>query len=121
MVLINININNYFYLYSEFLHLATGNLPAIFKNNPDIVNLVLHEIDDDDEMSALLFDWNMLGFNDTSVANCRNGILNQDRDAIIANLVAHGAINYRNKNILFTFQDDSAIGTWSQDVNTSLR
>ncbi|GES91717.1 hypothetical protein GLOIN_2v1675007 [Rhizophagus clarus] len=52
---------------------ATGNLLAIFINNPDIVNLVLLEIGDDDEMPALLFDWNGLGVNDTAIANCRNG------------------------------------------------
>ncbi|GES92361.1 hypothetical protein GLOIN_2v1560574 [Rhizophagus clarus] len=74
-------------------------ISAIFKNNPDIVSLVLLEIDDDNEMPALIFDWNVLGFNDTAVTNCHSGIVNRYN-------CEHGATNYRNKNI---FQDGSAI------------
>lgn len=60
-------------------------------------------------MSALLFDWNDLGFNDTAVAGCRNGVAVQTKAAVVANLVANGATNYKNKDILFTFRDGGAI------------
>ena len=68
-----------------------------------------------------LFDWNMLGFNDTAVANCRNGVVGQNQAAIIANLIANGATNYRNENILFTFRNVNAIGNWSENVGVNLR
>lgn len=112
-------INNYFRL-SCILHLVPGNLPAIFRNNPAIVNLVLLEIDENNEMPALLFDWNDQGLNDTAVAGCRNGVALQTKAAVVANLVANGATNYRNKDILFTFRDGGAIGTWSQNVGAYL-
>jgi hypothetical protein len=112
-------INNYFRL-SYILHLVPGNLPAIFRNNPAIVNLVLLEIDENNEMPALLFDWNNPGFNDTAVAGCRGGTAGQTKAAVIANLVANGATNYKNKDILFTSRDGGAIGTWSQNVDTNL-
>ncbi|CAB4394000.1 unnamed protein product [Rhizophagus irregularis] len=83
--------------------------PTIFRNNPVIVNLVLLEIDENNEMSALLFDWNDLGFNDTAIAGCRNGVAVQTKAAVVANLVANGATNYKNKDILFTFRDGDAI------------
>ncbi|EXX52358.1 uncharacterized protein OCT59_011400 [Rhizophagus irregularis] len=54
-------------------------------------------------MPALPFDWNIKGFNDTAVANCPNGVVHQIQAAIIANLVANGATNHGNKNILFIF------------------
>ncbi|CAG8793289.1 2530_t:CDS:10, partial [Gigaspora margarita] len=51
------------------------NLPTILQN-PDIVTLILKYLkgkDTDDEMPALLFDWNQVGFNDKpNVPNCRN-------------------------------------------------
>ena len=30
-----------------------------------------------DDMCALMFDWNLTGFNDTDVPNCRNGVAGQ--------------------------------------------
>ena len=71
-------------------------------------------------MPALLFDWNMQGFNDTAVANCRNGVPNQDRAAIISNLIEHGATNYENMNVLFIFRDGHAIGGWGANIEVNL-
>lgn len=65
-------------------------------------------------MPALLFDWNDLGFNDTAVTGCRNGVAVQTKAAVFANLVANWATNYKNKDVLFTFRDGGAIGTWSK-------
>ena len=67
---------------------------------------------------GLLFDWNMAGFNDTAIADCRNGVAGQNRAAIVANLVAaNEATNYGNMNVFFTFRDGAAIGTCAENVN----
>ncbi|CAG8572125.1 1252_t:CDS:2, partial [Acaulospora morrowiae] len=98
------------------------NLPTILQN-PDIVTLILKYLkgkDTDDEMPALLFDWNQAGFNDTNVPNCRNGVAGQTQGAIIANLLANGAIDFMNLNILFVFQNGQAIGTWHKNVAVNL-
>ncbi|RIB07488.1 hypothetical protein C2G38_2045962 [Gigaspora rosea] len=72
-------------------------------------------------MPALLFDWNQAGFNDNpNVPNCRNGVAGQTQGAIIANLIANGAIDFMNLNILFIFQDGHAIGTWGRNVAVNL-
>ena len=103
--------------------LAPENLPTILQN-PDIVTLVLKYLkgkDTDDEMPALLFDWNQAGFNDTNVPNCRNGIAGQTQGAIIANILANGATDFMNLNILFIFPDGQAIGTWHSNIAVNLR
>ncbi|CAG8674072.1 4746_t:CDS:2, partial [Acaulospora colombiana] len=98
------------------------NLPTILQN-PDIVTLILKYLkgkDTDDEMPALLFDWNQAGFNDTNVPNCRNGVAGQTQGAIVANLLANGATDFMNLNILFVFQNGQAIGTWHKNVAVNL-
>ncbi|CAG8752641.1 4371_t:CDS:2, partial [Cetraspora pellucida] len=97
------------------------NLPKVLQN-PDIVTLVLKYLKEKetDEMPALLFDWNDSGFNDTVVPNCRNGIATQTKASIIANLLANGATDYGNLNILFIFPNGHAIGGWSKNVATNL-
>ncbi|CAG8825458.1 7951_t:CDS:2, partial [Racocetra persica] len=101
--------------------IAPENLPTVLQN-PDIVTLVLKYFKEKetDEMPALLFDWNNAGFNDTAVLNCRNGIATQTQASIIANLLANGATNYGNLNILFVFRDGHAIGDWAENVETNL-
>src|SRR4051812_32448475 len=71
-------------------------------------------------MPALLFDWNDAGFNDTAVPNCRNGVAGQTKTAIISNLIAHGARNFMNKNLLFIFPKGEEIANWSKNVTTNL-
>ncbi|KAF0555267.1 hypothetical protein F8M41_017652 [Gigaspora margarita] len=99
------------------------NLPTILQN-PDIVTLILKYLkgkDTDDEMPALLFDWNQVGFNDNpNVQNCRNGVAGQTQGAIIANLLANGATDFMNLKILFVFPDGHAIGTWHSNVAVNL-
>ncbi|CAG8761498.1 15167_t:CDS:2, partial [Dentiscutata heterogama] len=101
--------------------IAPENLSTVLQN-PDIVTLVLKYFKEKetDEMPALLFDWNNAGFNDTAVLNCRNGIATQTQASIIANLLANGATNYGNLNILFIFRDGYAIGDWAENVETNL-
>ncbi|CAJ0636713.1 10322_t:CDS:2, partial [Entrophospora sp. SA101] len=91
-------------------------VPEDIAMNPDVVNLILKYLKDkeNDEMPALLFIWNNAGFNDTTVPNCRNGAMGQTQATIIANLVTNGAINYRNMNTLFIFQNGEAIGDWAK-------
>ncbi|CAG8557649.1 6974_t:CDS:2 [Ambispora leptoticha] len=98
------------------------NLPTILQN-PDIVTLILKYLkgkDTDDEMLALLFDWNQAGFNDTNVPNCHNGVAGQTQEAIIANLLANGATDFMNLNILFIFPNGQAIGTWCRNFAANL-
>jgi len=105
-----------------FLHLAPTALPIVLQN-PQTAKIVLRSIKDniDNEMPALLFDWNNLGFNDDPTApNLRNGVAGQLQLAIVANLITHGAIDYRNYGILFIFPNDTAIGTWARNVSASL-
>jgi hypothetical protein len=69
----------------------------------------------------LLFHWNNLGFNDVPASpNLRNGVAGQTQQAIVANLIAHGATDYRNHGILFIFPSDEAIGTWSRNISVNL-
>ncbi|CAG8551134.1 8514_t:CDS:2, partial [Acaulospora morrowiae] len=101
---------------------APENLPTILQN-PDIVTLVLKYLkikDTDDEMPALLFDWNQAGFNDTKVTHHRNGIMGQTQRAIIANILAYGATNFMNLNILFIFRNGQAIEAWYRNIDVDL-
>ncbi|CAG8636843.1 6881_t:CDS:2, partial [Paraglomus occultum] len=87
---------------------APEKLPTILQN-PDIVTLVLKYLkikDTDDEMPALLFDWNQAGFNDTNVPNCRNGVAGQTQGAIIAHILANGTTDVMNLNTLFIFRNE---------------
>ncbi|CAG8574147.1 2875_t:CDS:2 [Paraglomus occultum] len=107
----------------KFVHdKAPEKLPTILQN-PDIVTLVLKYLkikDTDDEMPALLFDWNQAGFNDTNVPNCRNGVAGQTQEAIIAHILANGATDFMNLNILFIFRNGQAIGAWHRNFCVAL-
>lgn len=71
-------------------------------------------------MPIILIDWNDAGFNDTHVPNCRNGLAGQTQAAIIQNLLANRAVNFRNMNRLFVFPDGEAIGDWGVNITTNL-
>ncbi|CAG8577585.1 2152_t:CDS:2 [Paraglomus occultum] len=72
--------------------------------------LVLRQIKTEKEMPALLFDWNIAGFN----------VRGQTPAAIVASLVASGAVDYGNLGTLFTFRDGDHIGQWTRNVRTNL-
>ncbi|CAG8639099.1 26816_t:CDS:2, partial [Dentiscutata erythropus] len=96
------------------------NLPTILQN-PEIAALVLKYLKGDDEMPALVIGWNDAGFNDTATPNLHNGVAGQTKAAIIADLIAGGAIDFQNHNILFIFRSDIAFGSWAENVETNLR
>jgi len=46
-------------------------------------------------MPALVFNWNLAGFNGISaIQNCHNDVAGQIQVVIIANFIANGAIQY---------------------------
>ncbi|CAI2186479.1 9390_t:CDS:2 [Funneliformis geosporum] len=95
-------------------------LPIVLQN-PQTAKIVLQSIKNDNEMPALLFDWNNLGFNgNLANPNCRNGVAGQTQAAIAANLVANGALDYENHGILFVFRSDAAIGVWTRNVKANI-
>ncbi len=103
-----------------FLHLAPTTLPILLQN-PQIAKIVLSSIKNDNEMPALLFDWNNLGFNNNpAIPNSRNGVAGQTQAAIVANLVANGATDYGNYGILFIFRSDAAIGVWTRNIKVNI-
>ncbi|CAG8528601.1 6309_t:CDS:2, partial [Dentiscutata erythropus] len=69
------------------------NLPTILQNS-EIAALVLKYLKRDDEMPALLIDWNDSGFNDTATPNLRNGVAGQTKAAIVADLVAGDSLAF---------------------------
>ncbi|CAG8595765.1 6223_t:CDS:2 [Paraglomus occultum] len=84
-------------------------LPACLKD-PHNTTLVLRQIKTEKEMPALLFDWNIAGFN----------VRGQTPAAIVASLIASGAVDYGNLGTLFTFRDGDHIGQWTLNVRTNL-
>ncbi|CAB4383307.1 hypothetical protein RhiirA5_366965 [Rhizophagus irregularis] len=97
---------------------APENLPP-FLNNHDTAILVLRALKKDKNMPALVFEWNLAGFNDVATApGLRNGVANQDKATIIANLTENGATNYNN--IVFTFPNGNAIGAWVDQIHVNI-
>ncbi|RGB41011.1 hypothetical protein C1646_686525 [Rhizophagus diaphanus] len=95
------------------------NLPPPL-NNPNTATLVRKALKKDTDMPALVFDWNPAGFNDVATApGLRNGVAGQDVNAIITNLTANGATNYNN--IVFTFANGTAIGTWKRQIDANIQ
>ncbi|CAG8701188.1 12846_t:CDS:2 [Funneliformis caledonium] len=94
-------------------------LPIVLQN-PQTADIVLRSIKNDNEMPALLFDWNNSGFNNNPANPGRNGIAAQTQAAIVANLVAYGATDYGNYGFLFIFQSDAAIGVWARNIKVNL-
>ena len=69
----------------------------------------------------LLFHWNNPGFNNVPASpNLRGGNPGQSQQAVVANLIANGATDYKNYGILFIFPNDMAIGVWSRNVSANL-
>ncbi|CAB4444234.1 unnamed protein product [Rhizophagus irregularis] len=104
------------------LHLAPTALPIILQNSQTAA-IVLHSIKNniDNEMPMLLFHWNDLGFNDVPTSpNLRNEVIGQLQQAIVANLIANRAIDYRNHGLLFIFPNDTTIGTWARNVSANI-
>ncbi|CAB4444197.1 unnamed protein product [Rhizophagus irregularis] len=97
-------------------------LPIILQNSQTAA-IVLHSIKNniDNEMPMLLFHWNDLGFNDVPTSpNLRNEVIGQLQQAIVANLIANRAIDYRNHGLLFIFPNDTTIGTWARNVSANI-
>lgn len=70
-------------------------------------------------MPLLIFQWNDDGFNDVETSpGCRNGVAGQTKEAIIANLIENGAV--RHNNIMFSFPNGAAIGTWARNLSGTL-
>ena len=102
----------------DILFLAPDTLPVFFKN-PETAALVLKTLKKDNDMPALVFHWDPRGFNDVATApNLRNGIAGQNVEAIIANLVANGAINYNN--VVFAFPKGENIGDWCRQIDANI-
>ncbi|CAG8620651.1 4908_t:CDS:2 [Paraglomus occultum] len=82
--------------------IVPASLPSTLQN-PDITTPLLKHLKDKDspETPALVIDWNDAGFNDTPTQDFRNGVVGQTKAAIIASLMAHGAGDYLDLNIIF--------------------
>ena len=77
-----------------------------FLRNEDTAELILKavkemEVDD----PAIFIQWNNDGFNNTPVANCRNGVPGQTLTELIRYIVASGGVNFRGLNTLFLFRE----------------
>ena len=84
-----------------FIHLAFTALPIVLQNS-QTAKIVFRSIEDniDNEMPALLFHRNNLDVNDVPAnPNVRNEVAGQSQLAIVANLIANGAIFFKGPNI----------------------
>ncbi|CAG8644154.1 8541_t:CDS:2, partial [Ambispora leptoticha] len=94
------------------------NLPPVLQNRKT-ATLVLKALKKDQDMPALLFEWNEAGFNDVPTApGLRNGIAGQNRVAIITNITTNGATSYND--IVFTFPNGNAIGVWVNQTRVNI-
>ncbi|CAG8460157.1 5155_t:CDS:2 [Ambispora gerdemannii] len=92
--------------------LASSELPP-FLQDPKIATLTLRVTKKN--MPALIIQWNDGGFNDVpTVPFCRNGVPGQTKLALIAILVANGAVNH--SNTVFTFPNGQALSTCEQAI-----
>ncbi|CAI2187649.1 6445_t:CDS:2 [Funneliformis geosporum] len=84
-------------------------LPTYLQNE-DTAALILKatkQMNVDD--SAIFIQWSNAGFNDTAVANCRNGVAGQNQTAIINYIVGSGGSNFNDLNTMFLFRNNFAI------------
>ncbi|RHZ87147.1 hypothetical protein Glove_40g179 [Diversispora epigaea] len=73
-------------------------LPALMQNE-NIADLILQAKKQMNVYDpALIVQWNDNGFNDTRIANCRNGIPGQTKQAIINFIVNNGGVDFRGEN-----------------------
>ncbi|RHZ87134.1 hypothetical protein Glove_40g73 [Diversispora epigaea] len=63
------------------------------KFRTDLILQAVKQMNVDDP--ALIMQWNDNGFNDTRIANCRNGIPRQTKQAIINFIVNNGGVDFR--------------------------
>jgi len=54
---------------------------------------------------AIFIQWNNDGFNDTAVADCRNGVPGQTLAELIRYIVGSGGVNFHGLNTLFLFRE----------------
>lgn len=90
------------------MYLAPLTLPRSFQD-PTLASRILKITKNHIDMPALIIQWNDAGFNDvaTSPGN-RNGVVGQDKNAIINHLVTGGATNHRDT--IFVFRDGQSVG-----------
>ncbi|GBB92454.1 hypothetical protein RclHR1_20070001 [Rhizophagus clarus] len=83
-------------------------LPQAFQD-PILASRILKITKNYIDMPALVIQWNDAGFNDdaTSPGN-RNGVVGQDRNAIINHLIAGGATNHHDT--IFVFKNGQSVG-----------
>ncbi|CAG8645781.1 10752_t:CDS:1, partial [Diversispora eburnea] len=84
-------------------------LPTFFQNE-NTAHLIIKAVKNmnlDDP--AIFIQWNNNGFNDTPMANCRNGIADQTKAAIINYIVGSGGVDFNDLNELFLFRSPMAI------------
>ncbi|CAG8626890.1 26378_t:CDS:2 [Dentiscutata erythropus] len=93
-------------------------LPPALQNRKT-ATLVLKALKKDQDMPALVFEWNEAGFNDVLIApGFRNGVAGQNKAAIITNLTTNGATSHNG--VVFTFPNGNAIGAWVDQIRVNI-
>src|SRR5438128_11719248 len=92
------------------ISLAPLDLP-VYLQNEKVAKLILKatkkmNVDD----PAIFIQWNNNGFNDTPMANCRNGVAGQTQPAVVNYIVGSGGTDFNGLNTLFLFRNNLAIG-----------
>ncbi|CAG8781565.1 18568_t:CDS:1, partial [Gigaspora rosea] len=84
-------------------------LPTFFQNETTahLILKAMKNMNVDDP--AIFIQWNDNGFNDTQIANCRNGVASQTKVAIINYIVGCGGVDFNGLNELFLFRSPLAI------------
>ncbi|CAG8490116.1 10689_t:CDS:1 [Diversispora eburnea] len=85
-------------------------VPPAFLQNENTANLILKatkkmNVDD----PAIFILWNATGFNDTPLANCRNGVPGQTQGAVVNYILGSGGRDFNGLNTLFLFRNNLAI------------
>lgn len=58
---------------------------------------------------AIFIQWDNNGFNDTPMANCRNGVPGQTQGAVVNYIVGSGGVNFNGLNTMFLFRNCTGI------------
>jgi hypothetical protein len=93
------------------MSLAPLALPACLRNE-NTANLILKgtkQMNVDDP--AIFIQWDSNGFNDTPMANCRNGVPGQTQGAIVNYIVGSGGVDFNGLGVLFLFRTVLGIST----------
>ncbi|CAG8779042.1 21999_t:CDS:2, partial [Gigaspora rosea] len=87
--------------------------------NSEIATLVLKALKKNQNMPAIVFEWNEAGFNDVPTApGFRNGIAGQSKAEIITNFTTNRATSYND--VVFTFPNSNAIGAWLDQIHVNI-